>query len=91
MYSAIKRLKDEKWKLYLNSSNCGYCQKQITFLKYYLEDVNVIHCDDIKNKEECKKCKALPCWEKNGKLINGARLSVSQLENMLNEHSGGSS
>ncbi len=86
MNTVIDTLKKQGWILYLDSTNCGYCQKQLLFLGSYLRDLNVVHCDNSKNKEKCKKCNALPCWEKNGKIVKGARLSVDALQRMIDEN-----
>lgn len=86
MDKIISRLNNEGWSLYLNANNCGFCHKQLRSLGSYIQDLNIIHCDSTANKTQCSECRALPCWDKQGKKIRGARLSVASLEHMLDSN-----
>tara|TARA_Y100000591_G_scaffold332571_1_gene370444 strand:- start:3043 stop:3393 length:351 start_codon:yes stop_codon:yes gene_type:complete len=85
LYRVVHKLKDAGWKLYLDTTKCGYCVRQVKFLREYLKELETIHCDDIQNKEKCKGVKAFPTWEKNEVKVPGSRFSVSDLEKLL-EH-----
>ena len=83
LYNVVQKLKKDGWKVYLDTTKCGFCVKQVKFLKNYLKELDTIHCDDIKNKDKCKDIKAYPTWEKNGTKIPGSRFSVNDLEKLL--------
>ncbi len=72
-----------EWKLYVNTSNCGFCLKQIEFLGGNAYFMNVIHCDDKKNVRECSNIQGLPQWVRGNKSLPGARLSISSLKQLL--------
>lgn len=74
----------EKWKLYVNTSNCGFCVKQLEFLGSNAHYMNVIHCDDKKNVRECSNIQEMPQWIKGNKSLPGARLSMSSLKQLMN-------
>ena len=86
MEKIVTRLNEEGWKLYLNANNCGYCHHQLRFLGSHINKMNIYHCDDKQNKGACAKCTALPCWEKNGKQVNGARLTTKAIEELLDSN-----
>lgn len=81
--SVVRSLKRDGWKVYLDTSRCGYCVKQVKFLGEHMGEVDAIHCDDEGNKEKCKNIRGFPTWEKEGKLVPGSRFSVESLENLL--------
>ena len=76
-----KKIND--WKLYINTSNCGFCLKQLEFLGDNAKFINIIHCDDKKNVRECSNIQAMPQWVKGFKKLPGARLSISSLQKLL--------
>jgi len=78
-----KQLDD--WTLYVNTSNCGFCLKQIEFLKDNTSFVNIVHCDDNKNVRECSNLQSLPQWVRGNKKIPGARLSLVSLKELLDK------
>lgn len=79
----ITALNASNWKVILNASNCGFCLMQIRFLGDRLNDVNVIHCDDAKNRDICLKYPEQPVWVGNGRSVKGAKISVEAFEKML--------
>tara|TARA_Y100000992_G_C20927014_1_gene332579 strand:+ start:53 stop:415 length:363 start_codon:yes stop_codon:yes gene_type:complete len=82
LYSAVEKLRKNNWKVFLDTSKCGYCVRQVRFLGDYLKKLNVVHCDNIDNKEECKGIKAFPTWEKEGKQFPGSRFSAQALSKL---------
>ncbi len=79
----LKKLYDENWKLFLNTSNCGFCVLQMEYLKEKSEYVDIIHCDDKKNIRECSNLQSLPSWVNGRKIVPGARLSIFSLQSLL--------
>lgn len=76
-------LKDlDQWRLFVNTSNCGFCVKQIEFLGADAHKVNIIHCDDKKNVRECTDLNELPLWKKGNRKLPGARLSSYSLREL---------
>ena len=71
------------WKIYVNTSNCGFCLKQIEFLGGNAHFMNVVHCDDKKNVRECSNIQEMPQWVRGNKSLPGARLSISSLKQLL--------
>jgi glutaredoxin len=86
MYAVIQKLIAANWTVYLDTSKCGYCVKQVKFLGEYMKNLQSIHCDDSTNAEKCKKIKAYPTWERNGKLFPGSRFSIDALEKLVAEN-----
>ena len=71
-----------RWKIYVNTSNCGFCLKQIEFLGGNAHFMNVVHCDDQKNVRECSNIQGMPLWVKGNKSLPGARLSMASLKQL---------
>ena len=81
--SVVRSLNKEGWKVYLDTSSCGFCVRQVKFLGEHMADVNAVHCDDEKNREKCKHIKGFPTSEKDGKLVPGSRFSLESLRELL--------
>ena len=77
------------WSLFVNTTNCGYCVKQIEYLGQSgcLEYINVVHCDDAANKSACDALKSpgLPTWKKGPIELPGARLSTDRLAELIDK------
>tara|TARA_Y100000389_G_scaffold172049_1_gene180216 strand:+ start:261 stop:659 length:399 start_codon:yes stop_codon:yes gene_type:complete len=80
----MSEIKDSGWEVYLNASNCGYCVKQLQYLKEYSDGI-VVHCDNKQNNSKCRSIRALPTWVNRltGETKSGARLSVESLKSIL--------
>lgn len=72
-----------KWKIYVNTSNCGFCLKQIEYLGGNAHFMNVVHCDDKNNVRECANIQGMPLWANGNKSLTGARLSMSSLKQLI--------
>ena len=70
------------WKIYVNTSNCGFCLKQMEFLGNNAHFMNVVHCDDKKNVRECSNIQEMPQWINGNKSLPGARLTISSLRQL---------
>ncbi len=70
------------WQLFVNTSNCGFCVKQVEFLGENAHKINIIHCDDKKNVRECADLHELPLWKKGNRTLPGARLSLYSLRQL---------
>ena len=88
MKTLVNKLKSDGWAVFINANNCGYCSEQIKFFGSDFSDVDVIHCDDKNNEEVCKKIKAFPTWQKNGKLYSGGRFSHDAFRKLFEKSLG---
>ena len=79
LYDAVQKLNEKNTTVYLDTSKCGYCVKQVQFLRTHITKRNSGHCDDENNKDKCKGIKAYPTWEIGGKKYPGSRFSVEAL------------
>ena len=71
------------WKIYVNTSNCGFCLKQVEFLAGNAHFMNIVHCDDTKNVRECSNIQEMPQWVNGNKSLPGARLSMASLKQLM--------
>ena len=85
LYDAVQKLNEKDATVYLDTSKCGYCVKQVQFLRNHITKLNTVHCDDEANKDKCKSVKAYPTWELNNKKFPGSRFSIESLYSLANE------
>ena len=81
----VNSLNTSGWVLYLDASNCGFCQKQLSLFGPHFATLNKVHCDDADNLETCKKYPDLPTWvnTRTGAQSVGAKLSIESLGSSL--------
>ena len=83
MHNLLSNLKKYGYTLYVNTSNCGHCLKQILFFDNYLDRVDIVHCDDSRNKAVCD-VNALPLWKSElGMEYEGSKLSFQDFNGMF--------
>lgn len=83
--SIVHSINEKGWVLFLDASQCGFCQKQIKYLGKHFETINKVHCDDGSNKHQCSKFKELPVWYNKtlGETKFGAKLDSRALRELI--------
>ncbi len=87
MKTLISTLKKRGYKLYVDGSKCGHCVDQLIFFGPYLNQIDIVHCDDVKNKAYCDNIPVLPLFKSNlypgGREIAGSKLTFSEFDELF--------
>ena len=87
MTTLISKLKKNGYRLYVDASKCGQCLNQLLFFDSYLDQIDVVHCDDKKNKRYCDKLNFLPVWKSDsfpsGRNVIGSKLTFNEFNDLF--------